>query len=460
MLIKEGFKVALLESSSILNGTTAHTTAKITVQHDLIYDELIGNLGEERAKLYYQANNTALNFIKNTIDKNKIQCDFTHEDAYIYTKDDNYIKKLHNEFKAYEKIGVNSDYLDKIPLPIDVKAALVVKNQGQFHPLKYLNNFVKYIKDHGGVIYENTQALDIEKEPSLRVITKDGYKVSCNNVVICTHFPFYDGMGLYFTRMYSERSYALGIKSEYDYPGGMYISAENPTRSIRYTPLNGEKLIIVGGENHKTGQSKCTLNHYNALKDFGNELFKIKEIPYRWSTQDLTTLDKVPYVGHINSKDNNIYVATGYRKWGMTNSTVAALIVSDMIMEKENPYTKLYTPSRFDPNPDIKNFTLINTDVAKELISGKLDIILKRPEDLDLDEGDIVLIKGSKAGAYRDEHGELHIINNTCTHLGCELQWNSGERTWDCPCHGSRFSIDGEVIEGPAQKNLEVIEIK
>jgi Rieske Fe-S protein len=259
--------------------------------------------------------------------------------------------------------------------------------------------------------------------------------------------------------MYPDRSYVLGTKIDGDYPGGMYLSAENPTRSIRYTPLtNGEKLILIGGESHKTGQSKSTLDHYEALKNFGETIFNIKDIPYRWSTQDLTTLDKVPYVGHISSKYTNVYVATGYKKWGMTNGTSAALLIKDMIMEKKNPYTELYTPSRFDADPDIKNFALINADVAKNLVEGKLEITLRRAEDLDLDEGDIVLIKGMRAGAYRDPHGKLHIVNNTCTHLGCELQWNNGERTWDCPCHGSRFSIDGKVIEGPAQKPLEIIE--
>jgi len=194
------------------------------------------------------------------------------------------------------------------------------------------------------------------------------------------------------------------------------------------------------------------------LKNFGETIFTIKDVPYRWSTQDLITLDKIPYVGHINSKYNNIYVATGYKKWGMTNGTSAALLIKDMIMEKKNPYTELYTPSRFDADPDIKNFTLMNSDVAKNLVKGKLDVTLRRAEDLDLDEGDIVLIKGMRAGAYKDPKGKLHIVNNTCTHLGCELQWNNGERTWDCPCHGSRFSIDGKVIEGPAQKPLEIIE--
>ena len=459
LLQKEGLKVAVLEASDIFSGTTGHTTAKITVQHDLIYDELINNLGEERARLYYESNNNALKFIRNTIKENKIECDLTEENAYIYTNSDKYINKITKELDAYKKLGIHGEYLENLPIPVKLKAALVVKNQAQFHPLRYLNKLISYIEKENGIIYENTQAIDIEKEKDLKVITKDGYKITCDNVVICTHFPFYDGMGFYFTRMYPERSYVLGAKIDGDFPGGMYISAEDPTRSIRYTPLsNGEKLVLIGGESHKTGQSKSTLDHYEALKNFGENIFNIKDIAYRWSTQDLITLDKVPYVGHISSNNSNIYVATGYKKWGMTNGTSAALLISDMIMDKKNPYAELYTPSRFDTDPDIKNFALINADVAKNLVKGKLDITLRSVEDLGLDEGDIVLIKGMRAGAYRDLDGKLHIVNNTCTHLGCELQWNNGERTWDCPCHGSRFSKDGKVIEGPAQKPLEIIE--
>lgn len=453
LLNQHGIKVALLESDKLLRGTTGHTTAKITVQHDLIYKELIDTLGEEKTKLYYEANNEALNFIQNTVHDLHIECEFKKENAYIYTQSDEYVSKLMNELNAYQKLGIEGRFLESIPLPIQIKGALVVENQAQFHPLKYLYSLIQSASKES-LIYENTQVVDIEKGPRTKVITEDGHTISCDHVVVCTHFPFYDIRGLFFTRMYPERSYVLAIKPEKEYPGGMYLSAEDPKRSVRYTPFNGENLILVGGESHKTGYGDCTTKHYEALKTFGNQLFGIKEIPFRWSTQDLTTLDKVPYVGHITSNNPNIYVATGYRKWGMTNSTAASLLILDLILNRQNRFSELYTPSRFDSNPDIKSFISINTDVAKSLITNKLAAVHKKLEDLAPNEGAIVCINGKKAGAYLDSEHQYHIVDNTCTHLGCETQWNDAEKTWDCPCHGSRFSIDGTVVEGPTQKPL------
>lgn len=459
LLKKEGLKVVILESSKILSATTGHTTAKITAQHDLIYDEFLNKIGNEKTKLYYESNIEALNFIKNTIKENNINCDFIKQDAYIYTNSEDYVQKIMNEAKSYELLRIPGEYLESIPISIDIKAALVMKNQAQFHPLKYLNNLLSFINKDENIIYENTQAIDIEKSPELKVVTKTGYRISCDNVAICTHYPFYDGMGMYFSRMYALKSYVLGAITENPYPGGMYINAEDPGRSLRYTPFNEKNLVIIGGESHKTGQSDIpTLGHYESLKLFGDELFKIKSIPYRWSTQDLVTLDNIPYIGHITDSNPNIYVATGYKQWGMTSGTLAALIIRDSILHNKNPYSELYTPSRFNVDPIIKNFISMNTDVAKELVKGKITTTDKKPNDLKNDEGSVVFVNGKRLGAYRDEKGELHIVDTTCTHLGCELQWNDAERTWDCPCHGSRFSINGEVIEGPAQNPLTKIQ--
>jgi glycine/D-amino acid oxidase-like deaminating enzyme/nitrite reductase/ring-hydroxylating ferredoxin subunit len=457
LLSKEGIKVALIEADYILNGTTGHTTAKITAQHGLIYDELISHIGEEKAKLYYEAANDASQFIKNTVREHNIECDLTEEDAYVYTNSDQYMSKIINEFKAYEKLGINGAFVESISLPIQIKAAIVMKNQAQFHPLKYLIKLVEVCKHQGVEIYEHTTAIDIERGTQTKIITRDGYKITCENVIACSHFPFYDA-GFYFSRMYAERSYIIAVKIDKDYPGGMYISAEKPVRSLRYADVNGEKLVLIAGENHKTGQGVPMIQHYEALQSFGEEVFGIKAIPYRWSTQDFTTLDKIPYIGQMNANTPNLFVATGYRKWGMTNGTAAALLITDLIMKRENRYSELYTPSRFYADPSVKEFISTNVDVAKHLIEGKLEFALRKPEDLANDEGAVVTVNGKRAGAYKDEEGKLHIVDTTCTHMRCELEWNSGDRTWDCPCHGSRFSIHGDVVEGPAKKPLKKVE--
>lgn len=455
LLIKEGVQVALLEAGNILNGTTGHTTAKVTAQHDIIYNELINHFGLEKARLYYEANNSALQFIKDTINGSKIECGLTAEDAYIYTNSDKEVKKLSDEYSAYQKLDIPGEHVNSIPLPLPIKAALVMKDQAQFHPLQYLVALVRYIAKAGGSIYENTTVIDIEKGSELKVITRDGHKISCNHVILASHFPFYDGTGFYFARMYAERSYVLGIKSKDRFPRGMYINAENPTRSLRYVPLdNGKQLILIIGENHKTGQGIPTIKHYEALQAFAQKTFSNIEIPYRWSTQDLTTIDKIPYIGRITSDAPNIFVATGYRKWGMTSGTAAALLLRDLIMQKDNPYAELYTPSRFNADPGLKNLILQNVDVAAHLIEGKFEMILPGPEDMPKGEGQVVRVDGTRAGAYRDDEGKLYLVDNTCTHMGCELNWNSGDRTWDCPCHGSRFSYEGSIIEGPALSRL------
>ncbi|AIE61629.1 FAD-dependent oxidoreductase [Bacillus methanolicus] len=458
LLVKEGLQVVLLDAGRILNGTTGHTTAKITAQHGLIYDELINHFGAEKAKLYYQANMDAITFIKNTVKDQQIDCDLNEEDAYIYTNSSSYTQKIINELKAYEKLGIDGEFLSEIPIPVKMKSALVMKKQAQFHPLKYLSRFVEYLSKNNCSIYENTTAVDIEKGEQPVVITRDGHKITCRNVIISSHFPFFEKTGGYFARMYAERSYVLGVKTEKEYPGGMYINAEQPTRSLRYAELDGEKLILFGGESHKTGHAINTIKHYEALEAFAEETFGIKEIPYRWSAQDLITLDKVPYIGPITSNNPNIYVTTGYRKWGMTNGTAAAMLVTDLILKKENRYEKLFTPSRFNADPSLKNLVSQNVQVAKDLIEGKLELPSKHPEDLGDDEGAAVAVNGKRAGAYRDEDGKLHVVDTTCSHMGCELEWNNGERTWDCPCHGSRFSYKGEVIEGPAEVPLKQID--
>ncbi|MGD6873172.1 FAD-dependent oxidoreductase [Sutcliffiella horikoshii] len=454
-LAQEGLKVILIDADQILNGTTGHTTAKVTSQHGLIYDEFLQHLGQEKAKLYYQANQEGLHFIRDLVDLKRIQCDFSEQNAYIYSQTEQDDQKVIKEFEAYQKLGIDGDLTYDIPFPIETKSVIVMKNQAQFHPLQYLKVLVDGIVEKGGEIYEHTVATDVEESRDLSVVTKNGAKIDCEYIVAGSHFPFYDDKGFFFTRMYAERSYVLAAKTEKEPPEGMYYSAGQPSRSLRYVTIDGEKVALIGGDGHRTGQGKDTLKHYEALKSFGEEVLGIKEILYRWSAQDLYTLDKVPYIGRITSGHPNIFIATGYRKWGMTNGTAAALLLQDLILGRKNAYEDLFSPSRFVADPSLKKFISSNMNVAGHLIEGKLDRPSKKPEDLGLDEGGVVMINGRRAGAYKNDKGEVYCVDTTCTHLGCEVEWNHGDRSWDCPCHGSRFSIHGDVLEGPADKPLE-----
>lgn len=457
LLAQENIKVILIDSGSILNGTTGHTTAKITAQHGLIYDELIQNFGEENAKLYYQAQIEAKQMIEGNISTHDIDCDYRNEDAYIYTNKNSYIRKLELEKKAYDQLGIEGELTTEIPLNIPFKKALKMKNQAMFHPLKYLRKLVDECVKMGVQIFEQTTATDVEYNKKPTIVTRDGARIICDYVVEASQFPFYDGQGFYPTRMYAERAYVIAVKSFLTYPGGIYINAESPTRSIRSTSLNGEDLWLIGGENHKTGQGKSTTKHYQALYDYANKYFNVSDYMYRWSAQDLTTLDKIPYIGSITKTQSNVFVATGFRKWGMTNGTIAAKVITDYILNRKNPYMELFTPSRFQINPSLKQFTAVNFDVAKHLIKGKLENTkdIQSIENLTPGNALVTRINGNRTGVFMDENHKVYMLDTTCTHLRCEVEWNSGDQTWDCPCHGSRFSYTGEVITGPATRPLD-----
>lgn len=454
-LCRHGIKVALLEADRILQGTTGHTTAKITSQHGLIYGKIKSKLGEELAKQYADANETAIRMIGDIARENNIECDYVSQSAYVYTHQEKYVEKIDAEVKAASALGIKASYLEDIPLPFPVKAAVRFDDQAQFHPRKFLLPLAKIIFNKGCLIYEQSRVIDIEENGDYVLTTNRGKKVTAGKVIIASHFPFYNKHGLYFTRLHTERSYVVAIKAGEKYPGGMYITAEEPGRSLRNQITADGELILVGGQHHKTGQGPDTVKHYEALTDFAHEIFTVENVPYRWSTQDCMTLDSLPYVGQFTLNTPNLYVATGFGKWGMTNSIASSVILTDLIVKGKSDWQDVYSPSRSTIAASTKTFVVENLNVAQKLIEGKLSVI---PDNIDIHpgQGKIIEANGQRTGAFRDEKGRLHLVDTTCTHMGCELNWNSAERSWDCPCHGSRFSYDGDVIEGPAVRPLNV----
>lgn len=457
-LVSNGVKVALVEASEVMNGTTGYTTAKITAQHGLIYDKLIKSVGEEKAKLYYQANMDGLEFIHSLYKEEEIDCDYEEQDAILYAETEKFEKKINSEFEAYQKLGIPGKLVEKLPLPYPIKNAIIMPNQAQFHPVKFLGHVLNMFVKKGGQVFEQSpvEAIEDGDKGSVQVKVNNGHTIDCSKVVIASHYPFYDMQGLYFSRLSPKRSYVVAAEIKEDLPDGMYISADQPTRSIRHTKDRDKTLVLFGGESHKTGQSENPFKHYEALKDFAERYYTVNDLPYRWSAQDLETLDYVPYIGPYSSSKNHIFVATGFGKWGMSNGAVAALILTDLVQGEENPYFDLFTPTRSEKHiQSAGKFIKENVNVAKELIKGKLADKDISPDELKPDEGSIVTFNGKRAGAYRDHTGNVCVVDTTCTHMGCEVKWNNGERSWDCPCHGSRFAPNGEVIEGPAVKPLE-----
>jgi len=454
LLSKAGKRVIVLEAGRVLNGTTGHTTAKITAQHDLIYDELIQHFGEDKAKLYYEANREALSFIRKTASELDVSCDLAEDTAYLYAQSDAGVAKLEREHEAYRRLGIPGSLSDRIAIPLEAKASLAMERQARFHPMPYLRALIDRIVAAGSRLFEKTTVMKVEDGDVPVVLTDRGHRISCRHVVSASHFPFADWKGFYFARLHAERSYVLGVRIGQEYEGGMYLGVDQPSRSIRIVRDEKQPLVLIGGEGHKAGQSPCTIDRYETLREFAESLYPVKEIAYRWSTQDLVSLDKLPYIGRINAASNRIWVATGYRKWGMTNGTAAAILLTNAILGEKEPYGELFDPVRMHADPDIKTFVKENVDVAKQLIAGKLELVHRHPDDIAAGEGAVVRFRGKRAGAYREADGTLHLVDTTCTHLGCETYWNDGDRTWDCPCHGSRFSYTGDVVEGPAKKPL------
>lgn len=454
LLSHEGIKPVVLEADRVAFGTTGHTTAKITSQHELIYDKIMKKIGIEQAQQYAAANESAIREIEKIVKDLEIECDFEHQSAFVYTELDQNIQKINDETKAALELGIKAEYIEEIPFSIQIKAALRYDNQAQFHPRKYLLALADEITANKCAIYEHSKVVDLEeKEGGYELKTGNGSKIRAKKVVIASHYPFFNKAGLYFARLYVERSYIIAIRAGERYPGGMYINAEEPTRSLRGQPSAEGELTLVGGENHKSGQSADTLQHYRALGYFANQHFTVEDVPYHWSAQDCMTLDDIPYAGRYTTDTPNLYVATGFGKWGMTNSTASAMLIRDLILRDRCDWEDVYSPSRFNIAASMKNVVVENANVAAELLEGKLSAL---PDDVDIKpgEGRAVEIDGHRTGAYRDKDGNLHLVDTTCKHMGCELNWNTAEKSWDCPCHGSRFDIDGEVIEGPALRAL------
>ncbi|NLO37954.1 MAG: FAD-dependent oxidoreductase [Ruminiclostridium sp.] len=449
LLHKEGIQTAILEAGRIAMGTTAHTTAKITSQHGLLYDKIKNQRGLDIASQYAQANEMAIRDIKNISQACKIECDYLPQAAIVYTQQDKNVKKIEKEIKTASELGIKASWVDEIPFPITIKGGMKFEDQAQFHPRKFLIPLAEKVVSEGVQIYENTRAVDLEYGDKSTVITAQGKKITANRVIIASHYPFYNKHGMYYSRLYTERAYAIAFTAKEKYPGGMYINAEDPSRSLRFQPHKGGELMIAVGENHKTGQGEDMNNHYHELIRFADRVFTMKDLLYRWSTQDCMTLDGVPYVGRYQHDRPNLYVATGFEKWGMSNSMASAALLRDLIIKGTSPWQEVYDPSRKNIAGQIKTFIVENADLAKHLIIGKLAPI---PENAEIQQGEgkVIEADGGRTGAYRDEKGKLHLVNTTCTHMGCELNWNSAERSWDCPCHGSRFTWSGEIIDGPA----------
>lgn len=461
-LTKQGYKVALIEKDTLLSKTSGHTTAKITSQHGIFYKYLFDSKGEEFAFKYLETNEKAIENIKNIIDLENIECSFERKNAYVFTQDINEVKKIKDEVQTVKKLNiVDCELVDSIDLNLNIKAAIQIKNQAQFNPVQYANGLVDCITKNNGLIFENTKFQQYEKKDNkFKIITDKEYSINSNYLVLATRYPVINFPGYYFLKMYQEISYVIAIKPKNAINlDGMYISAEKPSLSIKSAKYNNEDIILIGGYTHKTGDNIDLSNKYKELEKKAEKIFGEFEILYEWNTEDCISLDKIPYIGEFSSLTNNLYVATGFEKWGMTTSNIAANIITDKINKKENKYEEIFKATRLEPIKNHEELKNMISQSFKSLVINKFKNTKDIIDNIKNDEGKIVMLEDEKVGVYKDPQGKVYAIKPVCTHLGCELTWNNLSKTWDCPCHGSRFDYTGKVIYSPSIKDLECYDL-
>ena len=325
-----------------------------------------------------------------------------------------------------------------------------------FNVRKYLKALVNKILENNGQIYEDTKVLSVKKYGNgYRVYTDTGY-IKAKYVVVATHYPIINVPGFYFLKMYQEKSYIIGIETNENLFQGMYINSENPILSLRVAKDEDKDIVLVSGMEHKTGAKIDLSNAYNDLERVTKEIYSDAKIRYKWETQDCITLDKIPYIGEYSCFMKNVFVATGYKKWGMTTSNIAANIITDKILGRKNKYENLFKSTRFGPIKNRWEFGQVLKESTNSLVINKFKIPKESIEDVKPGEGKIVKVNGEKMGVYKDNNGNIYKIKPYCAHLGCELSWNNLEKTWDCPCHGSRFDYQGHQIYEPAIGDIEI----
>lgn len=434
-LQKAGKGVIILEASRIASGQTRHTTAKITIQHGLIYHKLIKRFGKNKAALYAAANQAAIDEYRRIIDEMKIDCDLEEMCSYVYSQRSEHLKQ---EERAALALKLPAEFVRDIPVSIPCYGAVKFKNQAQFNPLK----FIKAVSENL-TIYENTRARRVEGNV---IITNRG-RVKARNIVFACHYPFVSFPGLYFARMHQERSYVIALENVPQLDGMIVGEYENS-----YSFRNYGKLLLLGGGNHRTGDNSNGCK-YDELREKAKELFPGSREVAHWSAQDCMTADGVPYIGRYSSGKPNWYVATGFGKWGMTSSMVSAMILRDLICGRRNKYAAVFSPSRFAA-ADIVPIASEGAHAIGGLSRRLLEFPSESVNRIQPGCGGIVSMGGKKVGVYKDESGRIHAVDVRCPHLGCQLEWNPDELSWDCPCHGSRFDYHGNLIDNPAQNNL------
>lgn len=453
-----GKKCILLEAHNIGFGTTGGTTAHINDFFDTTFKEAISKFGLDNAILLKEAGRAAVNFVAQNVLRHNIDCDFQIRDAQLFALDEKQEKRLEAIVDGAEQVGYSMKYINQIDYPFRFTKAVLIKDQAQFHPLKYLNTLCTLFAAAGGQILEDCTCISHEEqEEYVRLETTMGV-LNAREVIYATHTP--PGINLLHFTTAPYRSYVIAFTLKTGvYPEVLGYDLSEPYHYYRTHIVNGKKLLIAGGEDHKTGHADDTGACFSTLEHYCREHFPVDTVAYSWSSQYYEPVDGLPSIGKLPGSDGRIYVATGFRGNGMSFGSLSAIILSDLILSGSSKYEKLFNPSRFKPAAGFSTFIKENTTVVSDIIMDK--ITMKHIDSLgEIKPGDakVVRLDGSAYAAYREQEGKIHLLKSTCPHAKCEVRWNNAELSWDCPCHGSRFNVNGQLLNAPATTGLKRIE--
>ncbi|HEX6145740.1 MAG TPA: FAD-dependent oxidoreductase [Acidimicrobiia bacterium] len=453
LLAGEGIEVGVIESGRLCSGVTGFTTAKLSALQSTVYTELSEAWGDEVAMAYASANLWAIEQVRRLVAEDGIECDLHDEPAYTYTESRDQLGRIESEVDAAGRAGLDVSFTEETGLPYEIAGAARLANQARFHPRRYCRGLVQATLEEGGVFFESTRALSLDTDAGT-VVTDRG-TVTADLVIVATHLPF-GNLGGYFARTSVSRSYAVAFAQGTRPLEGMYISVDEPIRSLRST---GDGHTIVGGENHPAGEDDDTTRRYRALEDWCRDRLGAGPVEHRWSAQDYRSADGLPFVGPLGSSGRS-YLATGFAKWGMTNGTVAASIMVDLALGRDNPWAEVFDSRRVAPKQALPETLKVNAKVARRFVGDRLMSSLSSSELPGPGQGGVVSHDGDRLAVSHSEDGQVRALSPYCTHLGCLVAFNTAEQTWDCPCHGSRFDLEGHVVHGPAVEDLAPIVVE
>ncbi|WP_371663203.1 FAD-dependent oxidoreductase [Streptomyces sp. NBC_00280] len=456
-LARQGREVAVLEAGRLAAGVTAHTTAKLTALHTLVYDHLRRTRGPEGARLYAHSQSAAIRRAAEIVEELDIDCDWEEAAAFTYAEDPRGVAKLRAEAEAAREAGLPADFVTETDLPFPVAGAVRVTGQAQFHPRKYLLGLADDLRRRGGAVYEDTRVVGLSEGEPCVLSTDSGVSVRAREVVVATHYPVFD-RALLFTRLSPRRELVVaGTVDEALAPRGMYITPEQATRSVRSAPYgDGERLLIVTGEHFTPGATDVE-ERFARLSAWAEDHFPGLALTHRWAAQDNDSTDSVPLVGPLHARSRHTYVATGFGGWGLSGGIMAGGLLSDLVRGRECEWSGLYDPRRLaSVVREGGSFLKHQAHVARHFVGDRMPPLThSAPEDIPRGEGAVVRMGGRQCAVHRDENGQLHAVSARCTHLGCIVAFNRAEQAWECPCHGSRFTPDGQILQGPAVQPLE-----